>query len=175
MKIETKRLILREFQLDDWPAVMAYHADVRYQRYYPQREVTAVAAQAFVQMFLDQQAEQPRTKFQLAVTLKSNHILIGNCGIRKASAEAHQADLGYELAPEHWGNGYATEAAQAMLHFGFAQLKLHRVWAECIAENSGSARVLEKLGMKLEGRLRDDQWFNGRYWDTFRYGILSGE
>jgi RimJ/RimL family protein N-acetyltransferase len=118
MEIKTERFILREFIDSDWQAVLAYQSDSRYQRYYPEEDRTPESTQAFVQMFLDHQQEQPRTKFQLAVTLKSNLRLIGNSGIRMDAPDARQADIGYEFSPDHWGRGYATEAARAMVHLG---------------------------------------------------------
>lgn len=175
MKLVTDRLILREFQADDWPAVLAYQSDLRYLRYYEWASRTPEEVQAFVSMFLDQQNQEPRIKFQLAVTLKTTHQLIGNCGIRMDSPEARQADIGYELNPEHWGRGYATEAAQAIVNFGFTQLQLHYLWAWCVADNAGSANVLTKLGMRLEGRLREHEYYKGRWWDTLMFGLLEDE
>ena len=175
MELHTDRLILREFVPADWTEVLAYQRDPRYLRYYEWTDRTPDEVQRFVQMFLDQQAEQPRRKFQLAVTLKTSGQLIGNCGIRQASAGAHEADIGYELSPEHWGHGYATEAARAMVQFGFAELCVHRIWSWCIADNVASAHVLEKLGLKLEGRLREKEYFKGRWWDTLVYAILENE
>jgi RimJ/RimL family protein N-acetyltransferase len=124
---------------------------------------------------LDFQKAVPRTKFQLAITLKSTGELVGNCGIRMKAAGAHEADFGYELDPAFWGNGYATEAARAIVKYGFTKFKLHRIWSRCIAENVGSARVLEKVGMTLEGRLRENEFYKGRFWDTLMYGILEDE
>jgi RimJ/RimL family protein N-acetyltransferase len=72
MHIVTARLILREFLFDDWPAVLEYQRDPRYLRFYPWNDRTDAEVQGFVQMFLDQQAEQPRRKFQLAITLPSD-------------------------------------------------------------------------------------------------------
>lgn len=175
MELNTERLILREFNEDDWAEVLAYQSDPRYLRYYHWTSRTSEDVQAFVRMFLEQQAQQPRTKFQLVVMLKTTQQLIGNCGIRMESAGAHQGDLGYELSPDHWGHGYATEAARAVINFGFSQLGLHRIWSWCIAENIASWRVLEKLGMRLEGRLRENECFKGRYWDTLIYGMLKSE
>jgi ribosomal-protein-alanine N-acetyltransferase len=175
MELTTERLILREFKENDWPDLLAYQADPLYLRYYEWTERTPIAVQEFVQMFLDQQREQPRTKFQLAVTLKPDHQLIGTCGIRTESADVHEGDIGYELSPQHWGQGYATEAARAIVEFGFTELRLHRIWSWCIADNVGSARVLEKLGMQLEGRLRDKEYFKGRWWDTLLFAILDHE
>jgi RimJ/RimL family protein N-acetyltransferase len=175
MNLTTDRLILREFDESDWPAVLAYQSDPRYLRYYHWTEQTPEGAQEFVAMFLAQQQQQPRLKFQLALVLKETGQLIGNCGIRLKEAETHEADIGYELSPEHWGRGYATEAAQTIVHFGFTELRLHRIWSWCIAENTASARVLQKLGMRLEGRLRENEYFKGRYWDTLLFGLLDHE
>jgi ribosomal-protein-alanine N-acetyltransferase len=153
----------------------AYQSDPRYLRFYHWTHRTAEDVRAFVQQFVDSQREDPRRKFQLAITVPGEDRLIGNCGIRMQTAGALEAEIGYELAPEHWGRGYATEAARAMLGFGFAELALHRVHANCIAENVASARVLEKLGMRREGQLRENAWMKGRWWDTLIYGILDYE
>jgi RimJ/RimL family protein N-acetyltransferase len=175
MQITTERLILREFKEDDWPAVLAYQSDPLYLRYYEWTDRTPEAVQEFVGMFLAHQQAQPRTKFQLAVTLKGNNQLIGNCGIRMDSPDATEADIGYELAPQYWGKGYATEAARAIVEFGFTELRVHRIWSECVADNVGSAGVLRKVGMQLEGRLRDKQFYKGRWWDTLLFAILDYE
>jgi ribosomal-protein-alanine N-acetyltransferase len=175
MKMETERLILREFVRDDWPAILAYQSHPLYLRYYEWTERTPEAVQDFVQMFLDQQQARPRIKFQLAVTLKSNGQLIGTCGIRLVSFDAREGDIGYELSPDHWDRGYATEAARAVVRFGFAELGLHRIWSWCVADNVGSARVLEKLGMRLEGCLRHKEYYKERWWDRLLYAILEDE
>lgn len=175
MELTTERLILREFVQGDWPDVLAYQSDPLYLRYYDWTDRTPAAVQEFVQMFLTQQQGQPRIKFQLAVVLKSSQQLIGNCGIRLQSAGARKGDIGYELSPEHWGHGYATEAARAIVAYGFTQLGLHRIESWCIAENVGSAHVLQKLGMQQEGRLRENEYFKGRWWDTLLFGMLDYE
>lgn len=175
MKLETERLILRDFVEDDWQRVLEYQSDPLYLRYYEWTERTPESVQEFVGWFLDHQKQQPRLKFQLAVVLKSDNQLIGNCGIRMEKANAFQADIGYELDPKHWNHGYATEAAHAIVDFGFSTLGLHRVWSWCVADNLGSAHVLEKLGMKREGRLRENEYYRGRWWDTLMYAILAHE
>ena len=175
MELMTERLRLREFVTDDWRAVLAYHSDPRYQRFYELTEQTERGARDFVAMFLAQQQSQPRLKFQLAVTLKATGELIGNCGVRLKAAGAREADIGYELNPAFWGRGYASEAARAMVEYGFTALGVHRIWSWCIADNVASARVLEKLGMRQEGRLRENEYFKGRWWDTLLYAILEPE
>ena len=175
MEIETKRLLMREFSKDDWPAVLGYQNDPRYLRYYHWTGRTAEDVQAFVQMFLDNQKERPRYKYQLALILKSSGNLIGNCGVRVNDPGAREANIGYELASSHWGKGYAAEAAGAILDFGFGELGLHRIWATTVADNSASARVLEKLGMRLEAHEREKVWIKDRWHDSLSYAILDYE
>ena len=177
MKLETERLILRDFVKDDWLRVLEYQSNPLYLRYYEWTESdrTPEAVQEFVGWFLDHQKQEPRIKFQLAVTLKSNNLLIGNCGVRMDKADAIEADIGYELDPKHWNHGYASEAAHAIVDFGFTNFGCHRIWSWCVADNIGSAHVLEKLGMRLEGRLREKEYYKGRWWDTLMYAILADE
>ncbi len=175
MILTTARLLLREFREGDWQTVLEYQRDPLYLRYNPWTHRTEVDARNFVRLFIAWQEEQPRTKFQFAIILKEQARLIGNCGIRMRSLDAHEADIGYELDSSYWGQGYATEAARALLAFGFGELRLHRIWAYCIAENVASARVLQKIGMQREGRLREKEWMKSRWWDTLVYAILDHE
>ncbi len=175
MRIETERLILREFVAQDWPAVLAYQRDPRYLQFYPLTNRTEAEVRDFVQMFLNQQSEIPRRKFQLAITLQNDDQVIGSCGIRRKPENDWEADIGFELAPDHWGRGFATEAAGAIVNYGFQDLELHRISSWCIADNTASARVLEKVGLRPEGRLRDNEHFKGRWWDTLLFGLLKSE
>lgn len=175
MILETKRLILRDFEASDWPAVLAYQSDPLYLRYYHWTGRTEAEVQEFVQMFLDQQQARPRLKFQLAAVLKAENKLIGNCGIRVNDPDLREANIGYELNSQYWNQGYATEAATTILRFGFEELGMHRVWSWCVADNIGSARVLEKLGMRLEGREREKDFIKGRWRDQLIYAILDHE
>ena len=175
MRIETERLILREFRADDWEAVLASQSDPRYLRFYEWTGRTAQEARDFVQIFLDQQAARPRHKFQLVITVRGDDRAIGNCGIRLAAPGARVADIGYELAPDAWGRGYATEAARAILAFGFDTLGIHRAWASCVADNTASASVLTKLGLRREAHLREVAHYKGRWWDEQIYAILEDE
>lgn len=175
MKLETERLILRDFVEEDWRRTFEYESDPRYLRYYEWTERTPESVQEFIGWFLAHQTQDPRFKFQLAVTLKSNHLLIGSCGVRMDKTDAVEADIGYELDPNYWNYGYATEAAHAIVDFGFSRFGVHRIWANCVADNVASAHVLEKLEMKLEGRLRENQFYKGRWWDTLIYAVLADE
>ena len=175
MESFTARLHLREFVEADWQAVLAYQSDPRYLRYYEWESRDESGVREFLQMFFHQQKQNPRLKFQLAVTLRETGELIGNCGIRKDSTESRLGDIGYEFSPEHWGRGYATEAAREIVRFGFEELGLHRIWSWCVADNVGSWRVMEKIGMHREGHLRENEFYKGRWRDTLMYGMLENE
>lgn len=175
MKIETDRLVLRDFVWEDWQRVWEYASDPLYLRFYEWEERTPESVQESVGWFLNHQTQIPRIKFQLAIVLKSNDQLIGNCGVRMDKAGDVEASIGYELDPKYWNHGYATEAAHAIVDFGFSDFGVHRIWAHCVADNLGSRHVLEKLGMQLEGRLREKEYYKGRWWDTLIYAILADE
>ena len=115
--------------------MLAYQSEAQYLKYSPWTHRTAEEVQDFVRGFIEWQGERPRTKYQLAIMLRVEGRLIGNCGIRLESADSRQANIGYEIAPGYWGEGYASEAVRAMVAFGFAELRLHRIWARCVAEN----------------------------------------
>lgn len=173
MILSTPRLLLRDFAADDWPAVLAYQRDPRYLRLYEWTGRTEADVRAFVNMFIEQQQQRPRTRYQLAITRRDDGRLIGNCGIRRSAADSHEAEIGYELAPDEWGHGYATEAVREIVRFGFEELALHRITAWTVADNTASARVLEKVGLTLEGRLVDKERYKGQYWDVLMYGMVG--
>lgn len=175
MELETQRLLLREFVADDWRAVLAYQGDPMYLRFYDWDTRSEADARAFVNMFITQQLERPRTKYQLPLILKEDGSLIGNAGIRVNDPRLREANIGYELDSLYWNQGYATEAALAVITFGFETLRLHRVWAECVADNAASARVLEKLGMKREGCEREKYFIKGQWHNRLVYAILDHE
>ncbi len=175
MNLLTDRLLLRDFSEHDWRAVHAYQSNPLYLRFYPWEQRAEADVRRFVQMFLAHQRERPRTRFQLAVVRQGEDRPIGSCGVRVNNPEACEANLGYEIDPLYWNRGYATEAARTMLTFGFADLGMQRIWARCVAENTGSARVLEKIGMRLEGHEREKELIKGRWRDNLLYAILDHE
>jgi ribosomal-protein-alanine N-acetyltransferase len=175
MQIITQRLRLREFESSDWLAVLAYQSDPRYLRFYPWEDRTEQDVQEFVDAFLVLQKEQPRLNFQLVVEVKGEGKLIGNCGIRIDEPGGDVANIGYEIDPEYWRHGYATEAAAGIVNFGFLRLKMQRIWAECLAENRASARVLEKTGLQKSVFKPKQTFIKGRWHDQLIYTISYHE
>jgi len=117
---------------------------------------------------------QTEGKIWLAVTLRSDGRQIGGVGLRVNEAHQH-AELGYWLGAAYWGKGYATEAARAVVRYGFEELRLHRILASHFKHNEASGKILLKLGMRHEGCQREHL----RKWDNFvdseLYGMLRRE
>ncbi len=174
MRLETRRLILREFRAGDLDAVHAYGSDPEVVRFMPWGPNTPEETRRFLQRKFDEQAADPRPTYDVAVVERASGRVIGSVGLR-LNAERTQAALGYCYARHAWGRGIATEAAWAMLRFGFEELGLDRIHATCDAQNIGSARVLEKIGMRREGHRIEDILQDGRWRDTLAYAILARE
>lgn len=173
--LTTPRLLLRNFRPDDGPAMQAYASDPAVVEHMIWGPNTPAETEAHLEEVLLRQAEEPRLHFSLAIELAAEHRLIGSIAIRRVSAEARTADIGYVLARAYWGRGIMTEAGRAILGFGFNSLNMHRIWATCDTRNAASARVLEKLGMRREGHFRRDAWEKGGWRDSFLYAVLEDE
>jgi [ribosomal protein S5]-alanine N-acetyltransferase len=175
LTLKTQRLILRDFQETDWEAVHRYGGDpevVRYMIWGPNSEEDT---KDYIQKMSLQQLDQPRWNFDLAVILNTDNQLIGACGIHVLNHQNREGCIGYCFNKHFWAQGYASEAAKAMLSFGFEQLGLHRISATCDIENIASKRVLEKIGMQREGCLRSHQFIKGKWRDSLIYAILESE
>lgn len=173
MRLETDRLIIREFTMEDARAVHEYACNGEILAYMAWGPNTEGETLAFVEKCIMMQHQQPRTVYEVAVTLQENGRLIG--GISLYLSSHRQGELGYCFNPLYWGQGYATEAAEAMLRFGFEELNLHRIYATCRPSNTGSAKVLERIGMRYEGHLREAAYYKGNWQDSLQYSILRRE
>jgi ribosomal-protein-alanine N-acetyltransferase len=174
-ELATERLVLRDFREDDWTSVHEYAADLEVVRYMPWGPNSEKETKAFIERALASQGEEPRTKFEFAVTLRETGRLIGGCGIRIMSSRDRAANMGYCLRRDTWGRGFAAEAAAAVVAFGFDVLNRHRIHATCDTENQASVRVLEKIGMRREAHFREDTRLRGRWRDSYLYAVLEQE
>jgi [ribosomal protein S5]-alanine N-acetyltransferase len=175
MELQSERLLLREFRLSDWPAVNAYTSDPEVVKYMFFGPTTEEETRAHLAECLETAAEKPRRIFELAVVLRDGGQLIGGATIALNPHERRNAAFSYLLHPQYWGHGYATEAMRAFFDFGFGVLNVHRFDDNCITLNHASARVMEKLGMRREGHLRETVWRHGRWYDEYLYAILDHE
>jgi RimJ/RimL family protein N-acetyltransferase len=110
-----------------------------------------------------------------AIERVSDGAFVGWCGLTRWNPDYRSASMGYCLDDAAWGQGFATEAAGALLEWAFDTLELNRVQAEADTRNVASARVLEKLGFVREGTLREDCVVNGEVSDSWVYGLLRRE
>lgn len=149
--IQTERLILRKPRLDDAPAIFASYAQdpevTRYLVWRPHRHVSET--EDFLKRCLD--VWKNKTDFPYILTLRENDRLIGMLEIH---SKGFIVEVGYGMARTDWGRGYMPEALRAVIEWAFRQPHIFRVQAFCDVENLGSARVMEKVGMECEGRLR---------------------
>ena len=173
--VETKRLILRDFRMDDWKGVHAYAADPRAVEHLPWGPNSADMTIEFVRKAVEESGRPNRRVFDLAVIQREDERLVGAVALRTSGTENRDAGLGYVIHPGFWKRGYASEAASALVEFGFRRRGLHRIWAECGPSNAGSIRVLEKVGMIREGLLRQHRWMKGDWHDSLLYAILYPE
>ena len=171
--IETPRLVLREFEPDDWAAVHTYAVLEPVWRYMEWGPNTEADTKSFVALAIARREERPRTFFELAITRRDTGELVGAAGVRLRDAANRSGDLGYALRPDHWGRGFGTEAALALRDFGFASIGLHRLWATCRPENTASAHVLEKIGMRREGHLRETKCRHGKWVDSLLFAMVE--
>jgi ribosomal-protein-alanine N-acetyltransferase len=107
------------------------------------------------------------------VELKENGKLIGTAGFLEWSEYDKRIDIGYAISERHWNKGIVTEVSKEIVRYGFEELRLNKIAARCTAENSGSEKVMLKLGMKLEGVLLQHVYKDGNYHDIKHYAILA--
>lgn len=172
MLLETKRLILRNFRSEDWERVHIYASIPEFSQYEIWGPNSIDDTRAFVDRMVAQVSRDPRYQFDFAVCLKENNLLIGSCTIHRAAEESKLAHLGWAVSPDFQGQGYATEAARALIHFGFQKLKLALIYATCDVRNGPSKRVMEKLSMRRVGLIQGTKEVKGRVRDTIRYEIV---
>ena len=173
--LTTTRLRLRQWREEDLAPFAALNADPQVMEFFP-KVLTRAESDAVAGRIRDHFA---RHGFGFwAVEAPGAADFVGFVGLAVPSFEAHFTpcvEIGWRLAREHWGHGYATEAARALLRWAFDTLDLNRVQAEADTRNVASARVLEKLGFVLEGTLREDCVVNGDVSDSWVFGLLSRE
>jgi len=154
----TPRLSLREFTEEDFAALREIDGDSEILRWRSRRAITPAMTREFLAQAAAAAEEQPRQQYALAVTLRPapRGALIGQVGLTIITARYDEAFMWYSVNRQYWGQGYMTEAARRMLEFGFETAGLRRIFAECHPDNTASARVMEKIGLRLENHPADE-------------------
>ena len=172
--LETARLRLRPFVDGDADALYSLQSNAFVLRYWDSPPWTD---RARAELFLARcrEIEEEGSGARVAVDRLDDDAFIGWCGVTGWNPDFRSASLGYCLGEAAWGQGFATEAAGALLQWAFDTFDLNRVQAEADTRNVASGRVLEKLGFVLEGTLREDCIINGDVSDSWVFGLLRRE
>lgn len=173
--IRTARLLLREFRDGDFDDVQEYAADPAVARFMDWGPNTRDQTVEFMARKLEEQACWPRDEVTLAVEHPADRRVIGSVRLAVSDRANLTGDFGYSFNSAYWRQGYATEAARALIGAGFGVLGLHRIWAECDVENAGSWGVMRKLGMRREAHIRGGKRIKGVWRDRYLYAILADE
>lgn len=168
----TTRLRLRPFADSDADELFALQSDADVLRYWDSPPWTE---RSRADQFIARCREMAEEGSGARVAIERDSVFLGWCTLNSWNPEFRSASLGYCLGKPAWGQGYATEAAGALLGWAFDTLDLNRVQAEADTRNAASGRVLEKLGFRLEGTLREDCIVNGDVSDSWVFGLLRRE
>jgi RimJ/RimL family protein N-acetyltransferase len=158
MKIlETERLILRHFLPNDLDSLYALYRDPDVRRHFPEGTLTYAETKEELEWFLNGHPEHPELGLWATIH-RATHRFIGRCGLLPCTIdERPEVEVAYLLAKEYWGQGLGTEAAQAILDYGFEKLHLSRLICLIDREHQASIRVAQKIGMTFEKEGRDEK------------------
>lgn len=172
--LETERLLLRKVTRDDVADMYHYGSQEEVARYVTwERHRTQTDTEGFIDFILDQYANGKLAPW--GIEHKESGKLIGTIDYVLWQVKHRVGEIGYVLTPDYWGQGLMTEAARAVVDFGFQRMGLVRVQAKCFVQNQASARVMEKVGMSFEGVNRQSMLVKGRHEDLKMYAILREE
>lgn len=172
--ITTKRLVLRLFQKSDAVAVtkLCNNYNIYKNTLYLPYPYSLDDALSWIEDHLDN--FNANKSYEFAITDRESGELYGAIALSN-NQKFNNGEIAYWIGEKFWGNGYATEAAQAILHFAFGEKQYHKVFARYFNSNSASGRVMQKLGLKKEGVLIDHVRKENRFEDLVYYGIINSE
>ncbi|MCO5972459.1 GNAT family N-acetyltransferase [Actinoallomurus soli] len=174
--IVTERLLLRPYTPEDLDALHDIQSRPEVARYlYWDARGRDEVREALQRKIASSVIGDENGGLQLAVVLPESGTLVGDVVLMWTSREHRQGEIGYVFHPDHGGRGYATEAAEVMLRLGFEGLGLHRLVGRLDGRNTASARVLERLGMRREAHLIQNEIVKGEWTDEVIYAMLKDE
>lgn len=173
-ELNTTHLKLREVALADGPALQNFQNSPEQWEQQAIEPEELADCQLRVERYFQHRGEgDQRRLFVFVAELNSTGEIIGNGSLSRSHPVI--ANMGFGMSKEHCKKGYATEIANALLKFGFQDLKLHRVEADVAVQNVACARVLKKVGMQHEGTIREGIWAQGKWWTEDKYSVLSSD
>lgn len=175
IRIDHKRVVLRELCAADAPRMYAYRSLPEVSRFQGWEPESIEEVEGFISSLATISPGSPGSWFQLGIELLDCRALIGDCGIHVLSSDPRQAEVGVALAPEHQRCGLATEAMEALLGLLFGTLGKHRVIGSVDPGNLASIRLLRRIGLRQEAHHVQSLWFKGRWADDLIFAILAEE
>ncbi|HYZ01617.1 MAG TPA: GNAT family protein [Candidatus Binatia bacterium] len=169
----TAPITLREFEDGDVDAATAWISDPAVTRFMTWDPGDRARAAAWLRQVAADAEALPRTSWELAVVEVETGLVVGAGRLTVRDAQHRCGDIGYVLRRDRWGRGLGSEVARQLVERGFERVGLHRIEATCDVENVASARVLEKAGLRLEGRLRERFQVRGEWRDLLLYAALA--
>ncbi|PWK08363.1 GNAT family N-acetyltransferase [Tumebacillus permanentifrigoris] len=173
--VRSNRLILRQFSQQDVDSFYLYRSSPEVATFQSWENYQYHDAELFVRKQSKCVPDQPGTWFQFAIALVETNQLIGDCALHTLLGEPRIVEIGFTLAEEHQGNGYASEAVRALLSYVFTGLRKHKVIAFADVRNEKSIRLLERVGMRREGQLLENYMSKGQWVDEYQYSLLQSE
>jgi len=154
--LETKRLLLRRQMIEDLDDLWALYCDPEITRYIPDAPRSRAEAKEELEWHMNGHPRFPELGLWATIHKESGKF-IGRCGLLPWTINGqNEVEVAYTIAREYWGQGLASEAAQAILNYGFARLNLSRLISVIDSENVASQKVAEKIGMTFEKEERDE-------------------
>ena len=173
--IETERLILRKIQNNDIAKLLEYWSDDTVTMYMNINSFKSLEEVMYMVNLLNDLFNEDEA-IRFAIHSKELDKIIGTCGFNSGlKQEDFIGEIGYEIGREFWGKGFMKEALRALINYGFQDLSLNRIEAYVMINNEASCGILETLGFKQEGMLREHGNYKGKLWDEYIYSLLKRE
>ena len=172
-EIQTERLILRKLNLDDDENIFEMRSNPEVMKYIP-RPLAVTIDDAIAHIELTIKMSDHNEGINWAMQEKSSNKVIGSIGIFRISKENYRGEVGYILNPRWHGKGLMQEAIQAVISFGFKEMKLHSIEAVIAPENLASAKLLEKNNFRREAYFKENGFFEGKFFDSVVYSLVRG-
>ena len=174
--VETSRLTLRPFIAADFEAIYAMRSDAEVVRYLYEEPMSPEEARELLARRIAATAWASEGDWLgAAVVERASGLTVGDVGLYWVSERDRTAEVGFTFDPRYQGRGFATEAAGALVDWAFSAAGMHRVIGRAEARNAASARVLEKLGMRREAHLVENEWVKGEWQSEIVYAVLDRE
>jgi RimJ/RimL family protein N-acetyltransferase len=175
LPLRTERLVLRAATPDDLTDMLRYYGDPQVVRHLLHGALDEAGMAEKITKFADNLAPV-KTGDTMSLVVDHDGTVIGDVMLRLMTGEPPSVgEIGWVLNPAYGGQGFATEAARAVLALGFGHFGLHRIFAQLDARNTTSAKLCERLGMTKEAHFRQDYWSKGEWTDSLHYGLLRDE